>query len=123
MTGVGGEQTIPMAPEDVFDVVSNSRRRQIVRSVARADGSVSAGDLAVEIAAKEHTVDPSAVDSSMRSAVYTTLIQIHLETLDRSGAVNYDDRLKRVEATGATEPLAKYIEQITAACEGGMRQV
>lgn len=111
-----GRHAIPIGPDDAFEAVSNSRRRQIILSLARADGAASASDLAVEIAAIENTVDPSQVTGEQRTRVYISLIQVHLETLDRLGIVNYDDRSKQVEATDATQPLAEYVKELTTAC-------
>ncbi|WP_092934984.1 hypothetical protein [Natrinema hispanicum] len=105
-----------MDPDDAFTAVSNSRRRRVILSASRSDGAVTAGDLAVEIAAIENLIDPSQVTSQQRTRVYVALIQGHLETLDDLGAVDYDDRAKRVAATDATEPLACQIRQMQTAC-------
>lgn len=107
---------IPLDPDDVFSAVSNSRRRQVILSVSRTGSAVSAGDLAVEIAAQEHVVDPAAVTSEQRTRVYVSLIQGHLEKLDEAGAIDYQPRSKEAAPTAATDPLADHIRQITTAC-------
>ncbi|SEH60972.1 hypothetical protein SAMN05192561_11259 [Halopenitus malekzadehii] len=118
MTGSDGiAHGIPLDPDDVFQAVSNSRRRQVILSVDRSgDTTISAGDVAVEIAAQENIVDPSQVTSEQRTRVYISLIQGHLDTLDEIGAVDYDDRSKTIQPTAATEPLADHIRRITTAC-------
>jgi len=112
------QTAIPLAPEDAFEAVQNSRRRLVVLSLSRmpAEETMTAGDLAVEIAAIENAVEPSAVSSEMRTTVYISLIQTHLEKLDKVGAVEYDDRSKQVWPTEATEPLARYIRELQTAC-------
>ncbi len=116
MTDVGCGHAIPMDPDDAFEAVSNSRRRRIILSLARTDEAIAATDLAVEIAAIENVVDPSDVTGDQRTRVYISLIQTHLDTLDSLGAADYDDRSKQVKPTDATEPLARYIRQVTTAC-------
>ena len=107
---------IPMDPERAFTAIANSRRRRVLLSLSQSRREISAGDLAVEIAAIEHAIDPSKVGSDKRTSVYISLIQTHLETLDQSGAVAYDDRSKTVTSTDATEPLAEYIRRLQTAC-------
>ena len=116
MTDVGCGHAIPMDPDDAFEAVSNNRRRRIILSLARTDGAIAATDLAVEIAAIENVIDPSDVTGDQRTRVYISLIQSHLDTLDSLGAADYDDRSKQVAPTDATEPLARYIRQVTTAC-------
>lgn len=107
---------IPVDPATAFDAVSNSRRRRVILSLSRTTEEITAGDLAVEIAAIENEIDPSQVGSDERTSVYIGLTQTHLETLDEAGAVEYDDRSKTVAATDATEPLAEYIRRLQTAC-------
>jgi len=105
-----------MDPDHAFTAIANSRRRRVLLSLSQSRREISAGDLAVEIAAIEHGIDPSKVGSDKRTSVYVSLIQTHLETLDQSGAVTYDDRSKTVTLTDATEPLAEYIRRLQTAC-------
>lgn len=107
---------IPMDPGAAFDAISNSRRRRVLLSLSRTHEEITAGDLAVEIAAIENGIDPSMVRSDDRTSVYIALTQSHLETLDDAGAVDYDDRSKTVAPTDATEPLAEYIRRLQTAC-------
>ena len=107
---------IPMDPERAFTAIANSRRRRVLLSLSQSHREISVGELAVEIAAIEHAIDPSKVGSDKRTSVYISLIQTHLETLDQSGAVAYDDRSKTVTSTDATEPLAEYIRRLQTAC-------
>jgi len=111
-----GSLAIPMDPDIVFDIVSNSRRRRVLLSVSRLQSEITAGDLAVEIAAIENRIDPSEVRSDERTSIYVSLIQRHLSTLDEAGAIDYDARSKTVTDTDATEPLAEYVRRLQTAC-------
>ena len=107
---------VPMAPESAFNAIANSRRRRVLLSLSQSRGKISAGDLAVEIAAIENAIDPSKIRSNERTSVYISLTQSHLKTLDECGAVAFDDRSKSVSSTDATEPLAEHIRRLQTAC-------
>jgi hypothetical protein len=116
MTDVDCGRAIPMSPEDVFEAISNSRRRRVILSVDRAEEGVDANELSVEIASRENAVDPSRVTGEQRSRVYVGLVQNHLDTLDDLDAARYDSRSKLVEPTDATSPLARLIREVTTDC-------
>ncbi|SNZ18195.1 hypothetical protein SAMN06269185_3289 [Natronoarchaeum philippinense] len=107
---------IPMEPDDAFEAVANSRRRQTLLSLDRAEGPVAAGDLAVEIAAIEQGIDPSHVTGEQRTRVYIALTQNHLDKLDELGAVNYNDRSKQVAPSDSTSSLAEHVRKLTTDC-------
>lgn len=116
MTEPNQDNTMPIDPDDVFQAVSNSRRRQVLLSLSQTDGTVSASELAREIAAIENLVDPSEVSGDQRTTVYIALIQTHLGMLDDIGVIAYDERAKQVESTGVTKSAARHIRKITSAC-------
>lgn len=107
---------IAMDPDDVFSIISNSRRRQVILSVDRSAHPTTADDLAQEIAAIENRSDPCRVTGKQRTRVYIPLTQSHLDKLDDAGAIGYDPRSKQVEASPATAALAKHIRTIQTAC-------
>ena len=116
MTDIECDHAIPMDPSDVFEVISNSRRRRVILSLARSEDPVPVNELAVEIAARENAVDPSHVTGEQRTRVYIGLTQVHLGTLDELGAAQYDNRSKQVKPTDATNPLARQVRRITTEC-------
>lgn len=107
---------IPLDPDDAFKAISNDRRRRVLLSLDRSDSPISAGDLAIELAAIENGVEPSAVTSDQRSRVYIALTQVHLDTLHEIGAVKYDSRSKQVAPTDATTGLAEVIRRTELSC-------
>lgn len=116
MSSDASSTAIPLDPDDAFDAVANSRRRRTLLSVARADGAVSASDLAVEIAAIENGIVPSEVTGEQRTRIYVSLTQRHLSTLADLGALEYEERSKQVRPTDATEPLAEAVRRVETAC-------
>jgi len=107
---------IPLAPDNAFEAISNRRRRRVILSLAHSDDDLTARELSVELAAIEHTIDPSAVTSEQRTRIYISLIQNHLQTLDDLGVIDYDGRSKSASATDATASLAEVVQQVTTAC-------
>lgn len=116
MTATDSGHAIPIDPEDAFTAVSNGRRRQILLSLEQSDCTLTATELAVEIAAIENLVEPSAVTGKQRTTVYISLIQSHLPKLDELGVAEFDERSKEVSPTDATEPIANHIRTIETAC-------
>lgn len=107
---------IPLDSNNVFQALRNSRRRHVLLSLDRSESPTSAGDLAVEIAAIENDVEPSAVTGNQRSCVYIALTQVHLAKLHEIGAVNYDSRSKQVAPDDGTAGLAEAIRRIESSC-------
>ncbi|WP_218011997.1 hypothetical protein [Natrinema sp. CBA1119] len=105
-----------MSLEDVFQAVSNSRRRRVILSVDRVENGVDANQLSIEIASRENAIDPSKMTGEQRSRVYVNLVQDHLITLDELNVARYDPRSKLVKATDTTAPLARLIREVTADC-------
>ena len=107
---------IPLDSNDAFQALRNSRRRHVLLSLDRSESPTSVGELAVELAAIENDVDPSAVTGTQRSRVYIALTQVHLTKLHDIGAVNYDSRSKEVASDDATAGLAEAIRRIESSC-------
>ncbi|MFC6613742.1 hypothetical protein ACFQAS_02000 [Halopenitus salinus] len=116
MTEPNQDSAMPLDPDDAFQAVSNSRRRQVLLSLSQTDGVVSVSELAREIAAIENLIDPGEVSGEQRTTVYIALIQSHLGMLDDIGVIAYDERAKQVESTEVTKPVAQHIREITSAC-------
>jgi hypothetical protein len=116
MSEVDQPYAIPMDPDDAFDAVSNSRRRRVILSVARAADAITASDLAVEIAAIENRVQPSRVTSDQRTRVYVALTQRHLDTLHELGVLEYDPRSKEARSNDVTSALAEAVRRVETAC-------
>lgn len=75
---------------DIFDVLSNPRRRHVVRVLDRHGGAVSLDTLARRVAAAENDISRDEVSYHQRKRVYTALQQGHLPTMDDCGVVAFD---------------------------------
>jgi|APHM01.1.fsa_nt_gi hypothetical protein len=76
--------------ETVFTLLSNRRRRQVVRALQELEPPVSLGELAEHVAAVENEKNVSAVTSDERRQVYTALQQRHLDKLADAEIIEYD---------------------------------
>lgn len=81
----------------VFDVLSNQRRRETLRYLLDASGSVTLGDLAEHIASIENDKPEEALSSSERKRVYISLYQAHLPKMDQVGIIKFDQSRKTIE--------------------------
>jgi len=98
--------------DDVFDVLSNPRRRYALHVLRSADGTVELGEVAEQVAAWEHDTTVEAVDSGVRKNTYTALQQRHLPRMDDMGVVEFDSRAGTVEPAEALDEFDIYLEVV-----------
>lgn len=110
--------SIDLSTETVCELISNARRRAVIRRVAAldADESVQMGDLARTIAGEEHDISPATVSSEQRKTVYVSLLQNHLPKLDAAGVVDWNDRSGDIAHGRSVGELAALVEGIERAC-------
>lgn len=86
-----GPKSGKVAPDSLFDILQNERRRAVIRYLKQRDSkSVTIDDLATHIAARENNVDVSQVSSTQRKRVYIGLYQSHLPKMDDFDVIDYD---------------------------------
>ncbi|MFP8956520.1 hypothetical protein ACLI4Y_07315 [Natrialbaceae archaeon A-CW3] len=107
----GGSGTDPDTDRgDIFDLLSNHRRRYAIHHLKRTDDRVELGDLAEHVAAWELEKDVQAITSTERKRVYTSLQQTHLPALERAGMIEFDDRA--IELTDDAKTLEVYLDVV-----------
>ncbi|QIB75500.1 hypothetical protein G3I44_15070 [Halogeometricum borinquense] len=94
--------------DEIFDLISNRRRRYAIRYCKEATGPVSLSDLAEHVAAWEHEKTVEEITSRERKSVYTSLQQTHLPRLDRAGIIEFEDG--EVELTDRIQSLDIYLD-------------
>ena len=80
----------PVEFDAIFELLSNGRRREVLRYLVQETDRVRLGTLAEEIAADECGKPVSRVSSKERKRVYVGLYQCHLPKMDDMGAVSYN---------------------------------
>lgn len=95
-------------PDAVFENLSNSRRREVVKCLHDREGSVEISSLVDEVAAAENSTDVQSITYEQRKRVYTTLHQSHLPKLVEDGFVERNG--DQVRLTGDADRLKAHIE-------------
>ena len=101
-------------PQDVaFDILSNARRRFVLRSLQESDGGVDLSDLAAELAAMENEVDRDELTAKQRKRAYVSLYQTHIPKMEESGVITYDRDAGIVSPTPHVGELSAYFRDPT----------
>lgn len=98
--------------EILFNVLSNKRRRFTVHLLKHNDGMIELGELATQIAAWEHDVEPVEVTGTQRKRVYTALQQSHLPTMDDAGIIEFDKDRGTVEPRTGLRDVELYLDVV-----------
>ncbi|WP_222845491.1 DUF7344 domain-containing protein [Natronomonas salsuginis] len=101
-----------LTEDELFDVLSNRRRRYAIHFLKREDAPVGIGTLAEQIAAWENEIELHAVSCAQRKRVYTALQQIHLPQMAEAGVIEFDDRSGVVEPTIAMGAMDIYVDLV-----------
>jgi DNA-binding transcriptional ArsR family regulator len=102
----GGE----LSEDEIFEVLSNRRRRFVIHALKRAEEPVEVSELSTHVTAWERDVDPADVQYEDRRNVYSTLQRTHLPKLEEKNVVRVDEEENLVEPTPELENLDIYVE-------------
>lgn len=97
---------------EIFDLLSNQRRRYTIHYCKREGEPVELGDLAEHVAAWELDKEIDELTSAERKRVYTSLQQTHLPTLERADMIEFDDRT--IALTDHASELDVYLDIVPA---------
>lgn len=95
---------------EIFDLLSNHRRRYTIHYCKREECPVTLSDLAEQVAAWEQDKDICEITSAERKRVYTSLQQTHLPTLDDAGMIHYENG--EIELTERADDLDVYLDVV-----------
>ena len=109
---VGTTEHSGLSEDELFQLLSNQRRRHILRALIREGKPLDIGMLSQEIAAWEDGNDLDEVSSKDRKRVYTALQQSHLPNMDKAGVLEYDRDRGMVEPTPVLEDVEMYLGSI-----------
>lgn len=93
----------------VFDLLSNERRRRVLRFLCGESASTTLGELAEYVAAIENGKSVRALSSAERKRVYIVLYQCHLPKLDDAGVIEFDENRKTIESGENLPILLNYL--------------
>ena len=106
------EESAPLSDDELFEVLSNRRRRYTVHALEDTESAAEIGDVAEQVAAWEYDVDVDEVSYDERKRVYTALQQSHLPMMDDAGVVDYDKNRGVVEPTDSLDDIEVYMEVV-----------
>jgi hypothetical protein len=96
--GAGTPSGARLARDEVFELLSNRRRRDVLLYLdAQPDGTATLDTLAEHIAARENDVTVGQLSAAQRKRVYIGLYQCHLPKMDDLGVIEYDQDRGTVE--------------------------
>lgn len=101
-----------LTEDELFEILSNRRRRHVLHELMREDDGIDIGTLSEEIAAYEDGLELHEVSSSDRKRVYTALHQSHLPKMDEAGVVDFNQDRGTVEPTPALEDVEIYMDVV-----------
>ena len=101
-----------LSTEDVYEILSNRRRRYAIHYLKQTGEPVDVSTLAERVAAWENEKPIGELDSQERKRVYISLYQSHLPTLEKRGLVAYDADRGIVELTGSIADAEIYLEDV-----------
>lgn len=96
----------------VFTVLSNARRRHVLRALREEDGSIELGPLAEQVAAWENETTVREITYDQRKRTYTALQQSHLPKMDEAGALEFDKGRGTVEPAEDMSEFDVYLEVV-----------
>jgi len=103
--------TEELTKDEVFEVLSSSRRRQILYHLHRRGGSADLRALARDTATEETGATDEPVDSDVVKRFYISLYQTHIPKLEQVGLVRYDGDEKTVTLTDRVEDVARVLNE------------
>ncbi|MEF8771704.1 DUF7344 domain-containing protein [Halodesulfurarchaeum sp.] len=96
--------------DELFQVLSNRRRRYAVHAIKQESGPAQIGDVAERVASWEYDVERAELSYDERKRIYTALQQSHLPKMDDAGIVSFDKERGVIEPEPALEDADVYID-------------
>lgn len=104
----GETETSQLSADTIFEALSNSRRREIIKCLWNREVAIPTSELVDEVAAAENDVDVQSLEYEQRKRVYTSLHQSHLPKLVENGFV--EQERDEVALTETADRLKAHIE-------------
>lgn len=106
---MGVPDSEPLVPDEIFEILSNHRRRMVLYYLRQHGNSAAVKELAEEIAAMENEVAVEDVTSEQRKRVYVSLYQTHLPMMADLNVIDYDKEAGAVRLADHTQNIDKHL--------------
>lgn len=103
--------TDTLSRDEVYDILSNARRRFVIYFLRGRDEPVQLSELSDRVAAWENDVPVEELTDQQVKRVYVSLYQTHIPKLEESGIVEYDKDSGVVQLTPQVSDLDAYLPE------------
>ena len=101
-----------LSRKDIFDLLSNRRRRFVLHALKRMEEPVELAELSTYVAAWEMEIEPEEIDSEDRRSVHVTLKRTHLPKMDEKNVIQFNKSEKTVQSTDKLDDIEIHIEAL-----------
>ncbi|QAU14409.1 transcriptional regulator [Halorubrum sp. BOL3-1] len=106
----GGENEL--SRDDLFDLLSNRRRRFALHALKRMEEPIELAELSTYVAAWEMEMEPEEIDSEDRRSVHVTLRRTHLPKLAEKNILKFNESENTIRSTDALDNIEVHIEAL-----------
>lgn len=96
--------------DNIFEILTNKRRRMVIEYLRSSDKAVSLSELADRIAATENDKPVDELSSEERKRVYVGLYQAHLPKMESAGILDVDNERNHVSLQPEASQLYPYLD-------------
>lgn len=101
------ERELPLSV--TFEILSNERRRRVLRYLLNESDTTTLGELAEHIASLENDKPQQDLNSAERKRVYICLYQCHLPKLDDADIIAFEEHRKTVSIGPNLRQLTRFL--------------
>ena len=106
---MSSSNTERLSRDEVYDILSNARRRFVIYFLRDRGESVELSELSDRVAAWENDVPVEELTDQQVKRVYVSLYQTHIPKLEETGIVEYDSDSGMVSLTQEVSTLDAYL--------------
>lgn len=108
----GDGTTAPGATtDDVFELLSNERRRYVIHELVTAGGELPHSELVLRVAAGLNDCEPDELNDDERRRVHISLHQMHIPALTDAGVIERDEETDVVRIVDV-EPVVRVLSPV-----------
>jgi hypothetical protein len=107
---VDQQEPAPLPLDQIFEILKNRRRRDVLKYLKETEQRVSLGEMAEHVAALENDTTVKQISSSQRKRVYVGLYQCHLPKMDDLDIVDFNKNRGIIELGENASQLDPYLE-------------
>lgn len=104
--------------DQLFAVLSDARRRFVLRTLQLADREMSVSELTSEVVSWEADMTDSGTTDDVRDTVEISLVHTHLPKMAQAGVVSYDPAAGTVALTDRRHELDHHLSAVAAPTTG-----